>query len=176
MVTPPLDQQGVIHEQVTRRQTTLLLRFALRHRFVIATLNNAIVRHREIESNSLDATPWVRVVGLACGFTGGTPLIDGLLASLRGQSGLQRSAHSRLDGREIGLIVVLNGLPDAPELLGRPRNPARMLSVGGIPDTLDDERTYGIVHTLSSHRLCLVSSTCAYVMPKSSSLHGRTGE
>jgi hypothetical protein len=101
---------------------------------------------------------------------GGTPLIDGLLASLRGQGSLQRSAQSRLDGRKISLIVVLNGLPDAPELLGRPRNPARMLSVGGIPDTLDDKRTYGIVHTLSSHRLCIVSSACVYVTPKLSSL------
>jgi len=81
--------------------------------FAIATLNEAIVRHREIGSISLDATPWVRVVDLACGFTGGTPLIAGLLASLRGQSGLQRPAQSRLDGRSIGLIVILNGLPDA---------------------------------------------------------------
>jgi len=67
--------------------------------FAIETVNDAIVRHREIESISLDATPWVRVVDLACEFTGGTPLIDGLLASLRGKSGLQRPAQSRLDGR-----------------------------------------------------------------------------
>jgi hypothetical protein len=72
------------------------------------------------------------------------------LAFLGGQRPLQCLAHGIFNGRKKGLIALLNGLPDALELRCRPENSARLPSIRGIPDTLDDERTYRVVHTLSS--------------------------
>src|SRR5262249_24514884 len=75
------------------------------------------------------------------------------LTSLWGQNPLQRLAHGLFDCREKGLIALLNGLPDAPKLRCRPENPARLPSVSGIPDPLNDEHTHRVVHTLSSQEL-----------------------
>jgi hypothetical protein len=72
------------------------------------------------------------------------------LTSLWGPSSFQCLAHSLFDCRKKGLIALLNGLPDAPELRCRPENPVRLPSVRGIPDTLDADDTHRVVHTLSS--------------------------
>src|SRR5215475_2854739 len=90
------------------------------------------------------------------------------LTSLWGQSPLQRLAHGLFDRREKGLIALLNGLPNAPELRCRPENPARLPSVSGIPDTLDDEHTHRVVHTLSSQepsRSLYAGRPDAYLQP-----------
>jgi hypothetical protein len=102
---------------------------------------------------ALAACPQMQVTGGSegCGVALARRMV--LSATLWGQRPCQRLTHGLFDAGQKGPIAFLNSLPNPPKLYGRPENLARLPSVHGMPDTLDAERTYQVIHMASSRGL-----------------------